>query len=130
MAVRKARIREFAEEVRELTPLEQQLARAEEEREEPDVPLDENVVFNNPYCPDEKFRKPGTSYFIRFAGGRFEATTVKEKEMAIAVLSAYGKNKVERWTGEDRAKPWECKKCVFISKNTDAIDDHRDRFLH
>ena len=127
---RKAVVRQIAEEVQELTPLEEQIARAEEEREEPDEPLDEPVTYYNPVCTAEKFRKPGTSYFMRFSGGRTQVHTRKEEETVRSVLAAYGRDKPDRWRGDDRAKPWECKKCLFISANTDAIDDHRDRYLH
>lgn len=122
---RRAQVREVIEAV-ELSPVDLAIERADQERAQ-DTPLDEPVTFYNPMCPNERFRLPGSTHFVRFAAGKFEAQTELQKAAAIKLLSAYGRGKADRWMGDDRERPWLCKKCGFISRNEAAVDDHRER---
>jgi hypothetical protein len=125
MAAREAVMRE-ARPVMEPTSNDLHAMRVREEQERVPVVLDEPVYYYNPIVPDEKFRRPGTSYFTRFAAGGFVANTDVEEEMVRRVLAAHGKDRPDRWRGNDKEKPWECKRCGFISRNEAAIDDHRE----
>ncbi len=128
MPARKAEMREIAE-VHDYTPQDQHQSRIEEENAIPDVRLAEPVMYYNPITPHEKFRMPGTSYFVRFSSGGYEAQTEKEEDMVRRVLAGYGRDRPDRWRGDDKEKPWVCKRCGFMSKNDNAIDDHRETGL-
>jgi hypothetical protein len=99
--------------------------RVQEEEERVPVEYDEPVYYYNPITPDESFRIPGTSYFRRFAAGGVAVTNDVMEETVRAVLAGHGTDKPDRWKGNDR-KPWECKRCGFVSSNENAVDDHRE----
>jgi hypothetical protein len=102
------------------------MMRVQQEQERVPVELDEPVYYYNPITPDEIFRIPGTSYFRRFSAGGVVCTTDVMEEAVRAVLAGHGRDKPDRWKGNDRSKPWECKRCGFVTSNENAVDDHRD----
>jgi hypothetical protein len=70
-------------------------------------------VFYNPKVMDEQFMVAGSPYRKRFVRGRFVATNAADEQAARKALAAYGRDRAERWQGEDRSVPWTCKKCGF-----------------
>ena len=117
------------------SPLVESILEAEIEREQIEMAgdgdiLDEPVTYYNPICVNESFRVPGSLYFRRFAAGRFTCERKSEESRVRAALAAYGADKVERWRGNNRGTPenpkfWECKRCVFVCANDEAIEDHQ-----
>jgi hypothetical protein len=70
-------------------------------------------VFYNPKVMDEQFMVAGSPYRKRFVRGRFVANSLADEQAARKALAAYGRDRAERWQGEDRSVPWNCKKCGF-----------------
>lgn len=85
------------------------------------------VPYYNPVVVDERFALEGQTYKLRFAGGRFVARDAAEEAAVRNALRAYGKDKPDRWRGDDRRTEWVCKKCGFRTRNDNAKDDHEGR---
>lgn len=82
-------------------------------------------VFYNPIVIDERFYMPGSAYPVHFAAGRYVATDDGTEEGVRAALATYGKDKPERWSGDDLKREWVCRECGFRTRNSDAQDDHQ-----
>ena len=85
------------------------------------------VPYYNPRCIDERFAMEGQTYRLRFANGRFIATNDQEEMAVRNALAIYGRDKADRWRGDDRKTEWVCKKCGFRTRNDNAKDDHEGR---
>jgi hypothetical protein len=70
-------------------------------------------VFYNPKVIDEQFMVAGSPYRKRFVRGRFVANSLADEQAARKALAAYGRDRADRWQGEDRTVAWNCKKCGF-----------------
>lgn len=82
-------------------------------------------TFYNPIVIDERFYMPGSAYPVHFASGRYVAVDSATEEGVRSALAIYGKDKPERWHGDDMKREWVCRQCGFRTRNTDAQDDHQ-----
>ena len=82
------------------------------------------VPYYNPAVINERFAMDGQTYKLRFANGRFIARDGREETAVRNALAAYGRDKADRWRGDDRKTEWVCKKCGFRTRNDFAKDDH------
>ena len=82
------------------------------------------VPYYNPAIPDERFAMEGQGYKLRFASGRFIANDPAQEEAVRNALKIHGRDKPDRWRGDDRRSEWVCKKCGFRTRNDNAKDDH------
>lgn len=85
------------------------------------------VPYYNPFIVDERFALEGQTYKLRFAAGRFVARDAAEEAAVRNALRVHGRDKADRWRGDDRKSEWVCKKCGFRTRNDNAKDDHEGR---
>lgn len=82
---------------------------------EPAVVGEDEIVFPevyaNPKVINEQFYVIGSPYRRRFVNGRFVANNMTERTAVRACLAAWGRDKPDRWKGEDR-------KIEFVDKKT------------
>lgn len=81
------------------------------------------VVYYNPKVIDEQFYIVGSPYRKRFVNGRFVATDEVEEAAVRACLAAWGKEKPDRWKGDDRKRAWTDAKTGFTTLNDNAKYD-------
>lgn len=109
-------------------PVPAKTAAQKREAEPLEIPEGEYPVpYYNPFVIDERFTMEGQTYKQRFANGRFIATDSALEEAVRNALRAYGRDKPDRWRGDDRRTEWTCKKCGFRTRNDNAKDDHEGR---
>ena len=112
----------------ELAALRSQLAATEAPAPAPDpdpVADDEYPkVFYNPKIINEQFMVLGSPYRKRFVRGRFVATNRNDEVSVRGCLAGHGRDKADRWCGEDRGKAWSCSKCDFTTLLDAAKYDH------
>lgn len=82
------------------------------------------VVYYNPLIPDERFRVPGSGGHEKFVGGRYVAIDAAREQAVRNALVAHGRDKPDRWKGDDLRREWTCKHCGFHTANLNAQDDH------
>jgi hypothetical protein len=85
-------------------------------------------VFYNPRVIDERFRVVGSVYSKRCVQGRFVALDANDEASVRGALRAWGRDKPDRWTGEDRDSEWVCRKCSFRTLLDQAKYDHE--YIH
>jgi hypothetical protein len=93
------------------------------------VPSPYPVVYYNPKIIDERFFVEGNPYAVRFTSGRFVARDAVEEKSVRAALAAYGRNKPDRWRGDDRNKEWVDRSTGFRTFN-DAVKDDFEQYHH
>ena len=108
----------------ELEALRAQLAATETPKPEPVSDDAYPKVFYNPKVINEQFMVVGSPYRKRFVRGRFVATNRNDEVSVRGALAAHGRDKGDRWCGEDRSKAWECSKCDFTTLLDAAKYDH------
>jgi hypothetical protein len=95
---------------------------------EPEPVSEYPKVFYNPRVIDERFRVVGSVYSKRFVQGRFVAMDANDEASVRGALRAWGRDKPDRWTGEDRDSEWVCRKCSFRTLLDQAKYDHE--YIH
>lgn len=85
------------------------------------------IAYYNPIIIDERFVIGDGLYRQRFRNGRFIATNEEEERAVRAALAIHGKDKPDRWMGDDMRKTWTCNKTGFTTANENAKDDYQDR---
>lgn len=95
---------------------------------EPEPVSEYPKVFYNPRVIDERFRVVGSVYSKRFVQGRFVALDANDEASVRGALRAWGRDKPDRWAGEDRDSEWVCRKCSFRTLLDQAKYDHE--YIH
>lgn len=88
------------------------------------------VSYYHPIIPDLRFKVEYQAQPYRFMGGRFVANDPTEEEAVRRTISYYGKDKPERWKGDDMKREFTCRHCNFRTFNSNAQEDHQNARQH
>jgi hypothetical protein len=76
------------------------------------------IPYYNPKVIDERFYVMNSPYAQRFVLGRFVARNATEEASVRACLSAYGRDKPDRWKGDDSNGTLDPRRVEFVCRHT------------
>lgn len=81
------------------------------------------VTYYNPRIMNERFYVIGSPYPQHFVNGMFTCNNPNDEASVRKALAAHGRDKADRWRGNDRRLPWKDKATGFTTLNDNARYD-------